>query len=261
MLAVITGASRGIGESYARQLAARGYAVYLVARDAGRLAQVARGIRSAHGVTVEEIVLDLAQPDAAERLYTEVRGRRKTPVDVLVNNAGFGLYGEFVDMPMPRIHEMLALHLTTVTKTIRLFLPEMRERGNGAIINVSSVAGLMPLPYMALYAATKAFMVSLGEGLAGEARSYGVQIQTCCPGRTATDFHATAGMKDYWAPGGGQTADEVVAESLAALDRRQSFLITGRRNRLMMSMQSLLPRKTRLLATTRVLRPSSTKES
>jgi hypothetical protein len=261
MLAVITGASRGIGESYARQFAARGYAVHLVARDAARLAQVASGIRSAHGVTVEEIVLDLAQPDAAERLYAEVRGRRKSPVQVLVNNAGFGLYGEFVDTPMPRIHEMLALHLTTVTKAIRLFLPEMRERRSGTIINVSSVAGLMPLPYVALYAATKAFMISLGEGLAGEAKSYGVYVQTCCPGRTATDFHVTAGMKDYWAPAGGQTADEVVAESLAALDRRQSFLITGRRNRLLMSMQSMLPRQVRLWAAARLLRPASAKAS
>jgi short-subunit dehydrogenase len=261
MLAVITGASRGIGESYARQLAARGYAVHLVARDAARLAQVARGIRAAHGVTVEEIVLDLAQPDSAERLYAEVRGRRTSPVDVLVNNAGFGLYGEFVDMPMPRIHEMLALHLTTVAKSVRLFLPEMRERRSGAIINVSSVAGLMPLPYLSLYAATKAFMVSLGEGLDREARSYGVHVQTCCPGRTATDFHATAGVKDYWAPGGGQTADEVVAESLAALDRRRSLVITGRRNRLLMSTQTVLPRRFQLWAAERLLRPASAKES
>src|SRR5438445_5149291 len=127
MLAVITGASRGIGESYARQLAARGYALHLVARDAERLARVAGEIR-AHGVAVEEIVLDLAQEDAAERLYADVRRRCTEPVDLLVNNAGFGLYGEFADMPMPRIQEMLVLHLLTVTKLIRLILPEMRER-------------------------------------------------------------------------------------------------------------------------------------
>lgn len=255
MLAVVTGASRGIGESYARQLAARGYAVHLVARDAGRLAQVADGIRATHGVTVEEIVLDLAQPDGAERLYAEVRGRRTNPVDILVNNAGFGLYGEFVDMPMPRIQEMLALHLTTFTKSVRLFLPEMRERRSGVIINVSSVAGLMPLPYLSLYAATKAFMVSLGEGLDREARPYGVHVQTCCPGRTETDFHGTAGVKDYWAPGGGQTADEVVAESLAALDRRRSLVITGRRNRLLMRTDKVLPRRFQLWAAERMLRP------
>jgi short-subunit dehydrogenase len=255
MLAVITGASRGIGESYARQLAERGYALNLVGRDAERLAQVAREIRAAHGVAVEESVLDLAQPDGAERLYAEVR-RRAQPVDLLVNNAGFGLYGEFVDMPMPRIQEMLVLHLLTVTKLVRLFLPEMRERRCGAIINVASVAGLMPLPYFALYAATKAFMVSLGDGIGREARQYGVLVQTCCPGRTDTDFHATAGAKAYSAPGGQQTADEVVAESLAGLDRRRELVVTGRRNRLLMRVQRLLPRRVVLWAAERVLRPS-----
>src|SRR5207245_210713 len=149
----------------ARELAARGYALHLVARDAERRARVAGEIRAAHGVAVEEIVLDLAQADGAERLYADVRRRRTEPLDLLVNNAGFGLYGEFADMPMPRIQEMLVLHLLTVTKLIRLILPEMRERRKGAIINVASVAGLLPLAYLSLYAATKAFQVSLAAAL------------------------------------------------------------------------------------------------
>ncbi|TLY25761.1 MAG: SDR family oxidoreductase [Nitrospirae bacterium] len=256
MLAVITGASRGIGASYALQLAARGYALHLVARDAARLARVADEIRAAHGIAVEEIVLDLAQADGAERLYADVRRRRTEPVDLLVNNAGFGLYGEFVDMPMPRIQEMLVLHLLTVTKLVRLFLPEMRERRKGAIINVASVAGLLPLPYLSLYAATKAFMVSLGAGLALEAQKYGVMIQTCCPGRTATDFQATAGIKPYWAPGDQQTADEVVSESLAALDRGRDFVVTGWRNRLLTHVQKLVPRRVVLRTAERLLRPN-----
>src|SRR2546422_11110891 len=109
MLAVITGASRGIGGSYARQLAARGYALHLVARDAERLARVAREIRAAHGVAVEEIVLDLAQADAAERFYADVRRRRPEPADLLVNNPGFGLDGGFSDMPLPRHQGMPGL--------------------------------------------------------------------------------------------------------------------------------------------------------
>jgi len=255
MLAVITGASRGIGESYARQLAARGYALHLVARDAERLARVAGEIQAAHRVAVEVTLLDLARADGAERLYADVRRRRTEPVDLLVNNAGFGLYGEFADMPMPRIQQMLVLHLLTVTKVVRLFLPEMRERRKGAIINVASVAGLLPLPYLSLYAATKAFMVSLGAGLDLEARKYGVVIQTCCPGRTATDFHATAGTKPYWAPGDQQSADEVVAESLAALDRGRPFVVTGWRNRLLTRVQKLVPRRVVLHAAERLLRP------
>jgi len=177
-------------------------------------------------------------------------------VDLLVNNAGFGLYGELADLPLPRIQDMLLLHLVTFTKLVRLFLPEMREHRRGAIINMSSVAGLMPLPYLSLYAATKAFMVSLGEGIAREAVSYGVVVQTCCPGRTATDFHETAGVKDYWAPGGEQTADDVVAESLAALDRGRSLVITGRRNRWLIRLQQILPRRLVLWAAERTLRPS-----
>src|SRR5207247_10977320 len=119
MLAVITGASRGIGESYARQLAARGYALLLASRDAERLARVAGEIRAAHAVAVEEIVLDLAQADGAERLYADVRRRRTEPVTLLVNNAGFGLSGEFLHMPMPRTQAMRVLHLLTCTKPVR----------------------------------------------------------------------------------------------------------------------------------------------
>src|SRR6266568_1592974 len=192
MLAVITGASRGIGESYARQLAARGYGLHVVARDAERLATLAAGLRAAHPVPVEEIVLDLARPDSAERLYTEVRSRRSAPVDLLVNNAGFGLYGDFMDIPMPRLQEMVYLHILTLTKLMRLFLPEMRARRGGAIVNVASIAGLLPVPYMALYAATKAFQVNLGLSVGDEVRADGVIVQTCCPGQTLTDFHATA---------------------------------------------------------------------
>jgi len=251
MLAVITGASRGIGESYARQLAARGYGLHVVARDAERLATLAAGLRAAHPVPVEEIVLDLALPDSAERLYAEVRGRRSAPVDLLVNNAGFGLYGEFTDTPTPRLQEMVYLQVVTVMKLMRLFLPEMRERGSGAIINVASVAGLLPVPYMALYAATKAFMVSLGLSVEQEVRPYGVFVQTCCPGQTLTDFHGTAGMSRPYASGGQQTADDVVAESLAAMDRRRPMVITGYRNRLYMHLQQFVPRQLVLWVTAR----------
>jgi short-subunit dehydrogenase len=255
MLAVITGGSCGIGEAYARQLAARGYALSLVARDTERLSQVAGEIRSHHRVAVEEIPLDLAHPDAAERLYAEVR-RRPAPVDLFVNNAGFGFAGEFADMPMPRVQDMMTLHLMTVTKLIRLFLPEMRARRAGAIINVASVAGLLPLPYRSLYAATKAFMVSLGAGLAVEAWPHGVLVQTCCPGYTATEFHARAGIKIPYSPGGLQTADEVVAESLAGLDRRREFVVTGRRNRLLVSGLKMLPRRLVRWGAARSLKPS-----
>ena len=207
-----------------------------------------------HPVPIEEIVLDLALPDSAERLYAEVRGRRSAPVDLLVNNAGFGLYGDFTDTPTPRLQEMVYLQVVTVMKLMRLFLPEMRERGSGAIINVASVAGLLPVPYMALYAATKTFMVSLGLSIEQEVRPYGVLVQTCCPGQTLTDFHGTAGMSRPYASGGQQSPDSVVAESLAAVDRRRPMVITGYRNRLYMHLQHFVPRQLVLWVTARRMR-------
>ena len=256
MLAVITGASRGIGESYARQLAARGYGLHVVARDADRLAAVAQGVCAEYSVPVEEIVLDLAGADSAERLYAEVRRRQTAPVDLLINNAGFGLYGEFTDTPTPRLQEMVYLHTLTVMKLMRLFLPEMRARRSGAIINVASIAGLLPVPYMALYAATKSFQVSLGLSLGDEVRADGVIVQTCCPGKTLTDFHATAHHTRPAAHGSRQTAAQVVAESLAALDRGSAMVITGSRNRLLMRIERLVPRALVQWATARALKPS-----
>jgi short-subunit dehydrogenase len=200
--------------------------------------------------------MDLARPDGAEMLYAEVRSRRTAPVDLLINNAGFGLYGDFTDIPTPRLQEMICLHVLTVTKLMRLFLPEMRARRSGAIINVASVAGLLPIPYMAVYAATKAFQVSLGLSISDEVRRDGVVVQTCCPGQTLTDFHATAGRSRPAAHGSEQSAAQVVAESLAALDRGKSFVITGFRNRLFMRAQGLVPRALVRWATTRALKPS-----
>jgi uncharacterized protein len=256
MLAVITGASRGIGESYARQLAARGYGLHIVARDVDRLAAVAQGVRAEYSVPVEEIILDLAGADSAERLYAEVRRRQTAPVDLLINNAGFGLYGEFTDTPTPRLQEMVYLHTLTVMKLMRLFLPEMRARRRGAIINVASIAGLLPVPYMALYAATKSFQVSLGLSLGDEVRADGVIVQTCCPGQTLTDFHATANHARPAAHGSEQTAAQVVAESLGALDRGSSLVITGARNRLLMRIERLVPRALVRWAAARALKPS-----
>lgn len=254
MFAVITGASRGIGESYARQLAGQGYDLLLVARDVERLGQVAGSIRAGHPVSADTLALDLALEDAAERLYAEVR-RRSGSMDVLVNNAGFGLYGDFLTLPMPRIEEMVRLHIMTLVKTVRLFLPDMLERGRGAIINVASTAGFRPLPYLALYAATKAFMISFSEAVAMEARPYGVLVQTCCPGQTATEFHQTAGMKPHRSPGGNQTADEVVAASLAGLNRQRRLVVTGWRNRIVVHAQRFVPRQLVLSAAAWYLKP------
>jgi short-subunit dehydrogenase len=216
-LALITGASRGIGAAYARSLAARGYALVLVARDRARLEEVADQARRAHGVPVAVEMLDLSIPDAAHRLYAVTRPHGQPAL--VVNNAGFGLYGRFLDQPTPRIGEMLRLHVQCVVETTRLFLPGMVERRRGAIINVASTAGFVPTAFLTTYGATKAFLIRFSEALAEEVRPYGIRVQACCPGTTTeTGFHATAGFQ-VPNPLAATTAAEVAERSLNALER------------------------------------------
>src|SRR5437867_9381300 len=144
-----------------------------------------------HRVQIDSESLDLAEPEAAHRLYVAARQRRPT-VNLLINNAGFGLFGEFVEMPLARIQEMLRLHVNTVVESIRLFLPAMIEQRSGAIINIASIAGLFSVPYLSEYAATKAFLISFSEALAGEDRPFPVRSQGCCPDSTTTDSPVAA---------------------------------------------------------------------
>lgn len=239
--AVITGASRGIGAAFARALARQGYDLLLVARDKARLEALSDELRQLGRGDLFIEALDLAEAEAAHRLFVAARQRRPR-VDLLVNNAGFGMFGGFVDQPLPRIKEMLRVHVNTVVESIRLFLPAMCERRSGAIITVSSVAGWFAVPYLAEYAATKAFLISFSESLAEEVREAGVRIQVCCPATTETDFHRTAGFKPD-SPLGGQTADQVVAASLAALKRGAVVVPSGWQARLIRWISRVVPRR------------------
>ena len=223
--AVVTGASRGIGADYARALASKRYDLLLVSRDKSRMDRLASELTGRHSVEITIQVLDLSEPEAAHRLYAAARERRQA-TDLLINNAGFGLLGPFVEQPMPRIQQMLRLHVNTIVESIRLFLPGMIERRSGGIINVASTAGFMPLAYLAEYAATKAFLVAFSQALAEEVRSSNVRVQACCPGSTMTDFHETAGGAKPRNPFRAQTSEEVVAVSLTALDRGPAVVTT-----------------------------------
>lgn len=235
----MTGASRGIGAEYAKSLAAKGYDLLLVARDQSRLDRLASELIARHAVDVQTEIMDLAVSDAAQRLYVASRQRR-SHVDVLVNNAGFGAFGPFVEVPMLRIQDMLRLHVNTIAESMRLFLPGMIERSSGAVINVASTAGFFSLPFMAEYAATKTFLITLSLSLAEEVRPFGVRIQACCPGSTETDFHQTAGFRAN-NPLGSDTAAQVVAASLAALNRGPVVLTIGWRGRLVWWLTRLIP--------------------
>ncbi len=238
--AVVTGASRGIGAAYARALAAGNFDMLLVARDRLRLDALVSELAGRHPVTVDRMVLDLAEPDASHRLFAAARERRPA-VDLLINNAGFGLFGDFANLPMARIQAMLRLHVNTVVETIRLFLPGMIDRRAGGIINVASTAGFMPIAYIAEYAATKTFLIAFSQALAEEVRSSGVKVQACCPGSTVTEFHRTAGFQPR-NPFAAQTAEAVVAASLAALEQGPVVVATNWSGRLVDRLGRWVPR-------------------
>jgi short-subunit dehydrogenase len=251
-LAIITGASRGIGAEYARALASRGYDLLLIARDHQCLDRLAVELSKTE-VKVEIEAIDLAEPAAAQRLYAAARRRRKA-VDLLIHNAGFGLFGAFVEMPMARIQEMLHLHVNTIVESTRLFLPGMIDRGAGAIIVVASAAGLFSVPYCAEYAATKAFLISFSEALAEEVRPSGVRVQVCCPGSTSTDFHRRAGFRPRH-PFGSQHPAQVVARSLAALHKGPVFVTVGWHGRVLALASRWLPKAVLIKVAARRMRP------
>lgn len=253
--AIITGASRGIGAEYARALASQNHDLLLVARDSERLSQLAQELEAAHPIHAQMCSLDLAQPNSAHQLFVVAREYRQSP-DLVINNAGFGLYGEFVSHAMPRIQEMLQLHIQAVVESIRLFLPGMIERGSGTIINVASIAGMLPIPYFAEYAATKAFLISFSEALAEEVKSTGIHIQACCPGQTETDFHASAGFRPS-SPMTVQSASKVVQVSLAALKNNQPVVTIGWQGKLSSFLTKWVPRKILTKQTGRRTRPPS----
>ena len=258
LFAVVTGASRGIGAEYAKALAADGYDLLLVARDEVLLKKLASELCERHGVVTHTEVIDLALPDAAQRLYVAARQRRDH-VDLLINNAGFGAFGPFIDVPMPRIQEMLRLHVNTIVESLRLFLPGMVERSSGAVINVASTAGLLALPFMAEYAATKTFLITFSQALAEEVRPLGVRIQACCPGSTETDFHQTSGFRAN-NPLGSDTAAQVVSTSLAALDHGPVVIIIGWRGRLLRWLTRFMPATVMTRVAGRWLRQRQTRQ-
>jgi short-subunit dehydrogenase len=188
---LITGASSGIGRELAREFAASGSNLIVVARGEAQLDDFAREIRAQHAVRVDVLPKDLSQPGAAESLDADLRGAGLT-VDVLVNNAGFGAHGLFAELDLERQREMIQLNVLALTELTRLLLAPMRRRGRGGILNVASTAAFQPGPFMAVYYATKAYVLSFTAALADELRGEPVTVTCLCPGPTRTGFAAAA---------------------------------------------------------------------
>lgn len=238
--ALATGASAGIGETFARKLAERGMHLALSARREHRLRDLADELRERHGVETAVLPADLAEPGAAPRLWRAASEGRA--IHLLVNNAGFGARGRFDEIPLERQLEMLRLNCAAPMELAWLALRDMRPRGEGAILNVASIAAYQPVPHLAVYAAGKAFLLSLSEALWAESRDAGVRVLALSPGRTPTEFQAVAGTGTAEGAFGYRTPEQVVDAALRALERGAASVVPGLENRLAAALVRLIPR-------------------
>src|SRR5882672_8418740 len=228
---LITGASSGIGEAFAHKLASQGRNVLLVARSEDKLITLCNELGRLNSVRAQHVAMDLTEPEAPAHLFAEAQKRGLT-VDMLINNAGFGAFGDFSKNDLARQLNMIDLNIKAVVDLTYRFLAPMRERKQGTIINVASTAGFQPVPFMATYAATKAFVLSFSEALWEENRTYGVTVMALCPGVTETNFFEAAhGNKPPART--SQTPEEVVDTALSGLARRKSNIVSGWTNFLM----------------------------
>lgn len=232
--ALVTGASSGIGEALARQIAAAGFDLVLVARSADKLKALAATLQAEHGVRVRVQPADLAAPGAAAKLAAALK-RARRPVDLLVNNAGVLEHGDFIAMQATRHRELIELNVTALTEMLAQFVPPMVARGQGRVLNVASIAAFQPIPRLATYAATKAYVLSLTESLSEELKGSGVTVTALCPGITATSMLecAQAGSAELGALPGlvVGTAEDVAAEGLRACLRGEVIRVPGVVNR------------------------------
>lgn len=243
--ALVTGASSGIGKAFAQLLAEKGYALVLTARRGDRLDELAATLRQRHGVDTHTIVADLAMPDAAAIIAAELQRKRLT-IDLLVNNAGYGVAGSYVNVTWPDHSRFMQVMVTAVLDLTYRLLPSMIERGWGRVINIASVAGMVPSPAgHTLYGASKAFLIRFSEALASENMAKGVHVTAVCPGFTYSEFHDVLGTRDrmnrmpklLWL-----NADDVAKEGYDAVMRGDSVVVNGRIYRLLVWLNGALPR-------------------
>lgn len=237
---LITGASSGIGAAFARKLAARGRNVLLVARSEDKLITLCNELGRLSGIRAQYFALDLLQPDAAARLFEETENRGLV-IDMLVNNAGFGSMGDFVKHDLARELEMIDLNVKALVDLTYRFLKPMRDRRQGTIINVASTAAFQAVPYMATYAATKAFVLSFSEALWEENRQHGVHVMALCPGVTDTNFFTAARM-DRPPLRTIETPEEVVQTALRGLAPKKPSVISGWANWFAVEAERFVPR-------------------
>jgi len=240
--ALVTGASSGLGVDFSRELAARGCNCVLVARREGRLRELAEELARETGVKVEVVVADLSVPEAAAELHAAI-ALRGVQVDVLINNAGIGIFDRFLEIPWERERAMLQLDVTTVVQLTKLYAEEMAKRGFGRILMVASTAAYQAVPFYSTYAAAKSYVLSLGEALNYELRGTSVTCTVLSPGVTDTEFQRVAGHEYTPAMRGSVMASRDVARiGIEAMLRGRASVLAGFRNKLLIWLQRFAPR-------------------
>lgn len=238
--ALVTGASSGIGKEFAKQLAMQGNDLILVSRSREKLEELSEQLHSLYHVEINVIALDLSQPGAAQQVYNHTEQLGKS-VDILINNAGFGLSGAFLNHSAVAYHQQIQLNVMTLVELTHLFLASMVKRGSGSIMNLASLLSFLPFPYCSVYSATKSFVLSFTEALHEEYRHHGIRVLAVCPGPTDTNFFQTAREVETKQK---RTASQVVETALRALEMNKSFVIDGGTNYLTALLGRILPRAT-----------------
>lgn len=247
---LITGASGGIGEAIANRLAQRKKNLLLIARNSEKLEKLCIELSGKFDIDVQFIAADLSKAGTAEKIFKETQ-KRGLEIEMLINNAGIGSGGEFSELSLSSELDMLQLNIISVVALTHLFLPQMQQRKNGTIVNIASMASFAPVPYMATYAASKAFVRSFTEAITQECKPCKVHILLFCPGLTKTNFNSAAGIDNEKAVGlssdyknaPSQTPQQVAQEVLNALDRRKYIAISGKLNRVAAKLTAILPNR------------------
>jgi short-subunit dehydrogenase len=238
--AVITGASSGIGRALALEFASAGFAVFLTGRDAAALAAVAGECAQRFKAATCVVPADLSQPESVDRLIEELRAQPRE-VEVLANNAGFGIHGEFAATALDREIELLNVQLAAALKLTKEVLPAMIARGRGRILNVASVYSFAPVPFQSVYSACKAFLLSFSSSVNSELKGTGVTVTAFCPGITQTEFRARAGIREKQKDS-GMTAERSARIACVATLRGTPVVVPGLVNRVFVLLSRLLPR-------------------
>lgn len=250
--ALVTGASAGIGMALAEELASGGTNLVLTARRKDRLEVLAQRLSSSHNIQTEVFAADLADPAAPEEIFAFTH-QKGIAVDLLINNAGFGKYGEFHSVPKERLLEMVQVNCSAVVHLTHLFVQGMVARRRGDILILASTASFQAVPYISTYAATKAFDLLFAEGLAEELKPYGIRVCALCPGSTESEFHVVAGQDKFIHR--AETAQKVARTGLTALAAGKSYVISGLGNYLGAHGERLVPRRFVTRTAARMFKP------